>query len=376
MERRWTYRTSAVPAPASQGLLCAGWVFVLVLLFLALGLPARAASPFVETASRVRPAVVNIRCIRSVTDQGVGTGPLQEMYRRFFPDQEGKGGRFEMPSTGSGFVVDPAGYILTNDHVIAEAEAVFVRFTGEHREYPAEVVGADPGTDFVGFGLSLPIPFSYDARWKSEARSQQQLARAAELSADPVDVRRRSKHRARGERAGLGVWRWIDQQDRYALGVDAFEEWKAGGISRDLDPPAGVVRAIGHEDSRPRATREGRSARTGLERPGIPEHSSICVGDTRECLPGPVRPVSFAETGEDPIESRVHSGGVVVCGSSRPRAGTKRWSVRSVNFLASLSEEPLEVLRILAVVFCFLLPLMASTGARTRSADAARVSPA
>ncbi len=162
MERRWTYQTSAVPAPASQGLLCAGWVFVLVLLFLALGLPARAASPFVETASRVRPAVVNIRCIRSVTDQGVGTGPLQEMYRRFFPDQEGKGGRFEMPSTGSGFVVDPAGYILTNDHVIAEAEAVFVRFTGEHREYPAEVVGADPGTDLAVLkidpaGRDLPV---------------------------------------------------------------------------------------------------------------------------------------------------------------------------------------------------------------------------
>ncbi len=107
------------------------------------------ASPFVKAARVVRPAVVNIRCIRTVTDEGVGTGPLQEMFRRFFPGEEGQGGKFEMPSTGSGFVIDPAGFILTNYHVIAEAEAVFVRFSGEHREYEGELVGSDPNTDLA-----------------------------------------------------------------------------------------------------------------------------------------------------------------------------------------------------------------------------------
>lgn len=125
-------------------------VFV-ILGLLSIAVPVRAASPspFVETAALVRPAVVSIRCTRSVTDQGVGTGPLQEMFRRFFPDQEGQGGKFEMPSTGSGFVVDPAGFILTNYHVIAESEAVFVRFAGEHREYESEVVGTDVNTDLA-----------------------------------------------------------------------------------------------------------------------------------------------------------------------------------------------------------------------------------
>jgi S1-C subfamily serine protease len=103
----------------------------------------------VATGEAVRPAVVNIRIIRSTTGSGVGTGSLQEMYRRFFPDAEGKGGRFESPSTGSGFVVDARGDILTNNHVIAKADAIFVRFSGEKREYRAELVGTDPNTDLA-----------------------------------------------------------------------------------------------------------------------------------------------------------------------------------------------------------------------------------
>jgi hypothetical protein len=63
-------------------------------------------SPFVAVGQAVRPAVVNIRIIRSVNSEGIGTKPLQEMYRRYFPDEQGKGGRFESPSNGSGLVVD------------------------------------------------------------------------------------------------------------------------------------------------------------------------------------------------------------------------------------------------------------------------------
>jgi len=108
-----------------------------------------ADSPFVAVSRAVRPAVVNIRIIRSTTSAGIGTGSLQEMYRRFFPDEEGKGGRFESPSTGSGFVVEQGGDILTNHHVIDGADAIFVRFSGEKREYPAELIGSDPNTDLA-----------------------------------------------------------------------------------------------------------------------------------------------------------------------------------------------------------------------------------
>lgn len=106
-------------------------------------------SPFVAVGRIVRPAVVSIRTVRAVNAEGMGTGPLQEMYRQFFPDEEGKGGRFESPSTGSGFVVAAAGDILTNHHVIDGADEIFVRFGGERREYRATVVGADPATDLA-----------------------------------------------------------------------------------------------------------------------------------------------------------------------------------------------------------------------------------
>ena len=119
-------------------------------------------SPFVAVSKAVRPAVVNIRIIRSTTHAGIGTGSLQEMYRRFFPDEEGKGGRFESPSTGSGFVVDPDGFILTNNHVIDGADAIFVRFSGEKREYRADLRGTDPNTDLALLwidpaGRKLPV---------------------------------------------------------------------------------------------------------------------------------------------------------------------------------------------------------------------------
>jgi len=119
-------------------------------------------SPFVAVGKAVRPAVVNIRIVRSTNSDGVGTGPLQEMYRRFFPDEQGKGGRFESPATGSGFVVSADGDILTNFHVVAGADAIFVRFSGETREYPASLLGSDPNTDLAVLhietaGRNLPV---------------------------------------------------------------------------------------------------------------------------------------------------------------------------------------------------------------------------
>jgi len=106
-------------------------------------------SPFVTVGDAVRPTVVSIRITKAIDAGGVDRSPLQEMYRQFFPDQEGKGGRFENPGTGSGFVIDPSGEVLTNHHVINGADEIYVRFAGETLEYPAELVGSDPLTDLA-----------------------------------------------------------------------------------------------------------------------------------------------------------------------------------------------------------------------------------
>jgi serine protease Do len=137
-------------------------VFLLVTSGRALGKDPIPESPFMSVSKAVRPAVVNIRITRSMTKDGVGTSPLQDMFDQFFPQEEGKGGRFEMPSTGSGFIVNPSGEILTNHHVINQADAIFVRFSGEKREYRAELVGTDPNTDLALIridprGRKLPV---------------------------------------------------------------------------------------------------------------------------------------------------------------------------------------------------------------------------
>jgi serine protease Do len=97
-------------------------------------------------------AVVNISTVRRIAagDQdgpGLAPGdPLHEFFRRFgFGDMP----RGPMPPSrgeGSGFIVSPDGYILTNAHVVDSASEVTVRMT-DRREYSAKVVGADDRTD-------------------------------------------------------------------------------------------------------------------------------------------------------------------------------------------------------------------------------------
>lgn len=116
---------------------------------------------FADLVEKVSPAVVTIsadRQVRGVSrDFPVPPGPLGEMLRRFgmpgMPGDDGGEGPAQGPSQkahalGSGFVIDPAGYIVTNRHVIEGADEVQVTFQ-DARQLTAKVVGEDEKTDLA-----------------------------------------------------------------------------------------------------------------------------------------------------------------------------------------------------------------------------------
>lgn len=122
------------------------------------------ASPFTPVVDGARDLVVSIRVERSTTGGGADLDPMDELYRRYFPGGPDEGTPFNPTGSGTGFVVGAEGYILTNLHVVDRADAVTVRFRGERRARPADIVGVDPGSDLAVLKIELdapldPLPF-------------------------------------------------------------------------------------------------------------------------------------------------------------------------------------------------------------------------
>ncbi|MEE9172816.1 MAG: DegQ family serine endoprotease [candidate division NC10 bacterium] len=104
---------------------------------------------FVDVAERLKPSVVNISTtqkirIRRHQVEPFFRGPLEEFFERFFKLPE----EFERQSLGSGVIVDAEGYILTNNHVVGQADEIQVTLVDE-RTFQAKVVGTDPKTDLA-----------------------------------------------------------------------------------------------------------------------------------------------------------------------------------------------------------------------------------
>src|SRR4051812_14366956 len=79
--------------------------------------------------------------------------PQESEFLNPFGEPEAEGGG---TATGSGFVIDGEGHILTNNHVIEGAEKVEVKLGDSEKEYEAEVVGTDPGTDIALLKVEAP----------------------------------------------------------------------------------------------------------------------------------------------------------------------------------------------------------------------------
>ena len=148
---------------------------------------------FAPIVKQVLPAVVNI----SVTEQanavldddsgdqdagpnqglpqGFPPSPFDDFLRRFFQQQQQQGQGFSMPhgqtvALGSGFIIDPAGYIVTNNHVVDHADKVTVIFQDGTR-HPAKVIGRDPKTDLALIKIDAKDPLPY-VSWGDSSQAQ------------------------------------------------------------------------------------------------------------------------------------------------------------------------------------------------------------
>jgi len=121
----------------------------------------RALPDFSPLVEKYGPAVVNVEVVEKAQAQGGPQGlspndPFYDFFRRFgipTPDQGPRGNAPPVRGAGSGFIVSADGYILTNTHVVGNADEVTVRLT-DRREFPAKVVGADERTDVAVIKIS------------------------------------------------------------------------------------------------------------------------------------------------------------------------------------------------------------------------------
>ena len=112
---------------------------------------------FTKLVEENSAAVVNISTTQKMKHPQMGPhgfqmpdipedSPWGDLLRRFFGEEGERMEEFESQSLGSGFIVDADGYVVTNFHVVKDAEEIIVRLS-DRRELPAEVVGGDVRSD-------------------------------------------------------------------------------------------------------------------------------------------------------------------------------------------------------------------------------------
>jgi serine protease Do len=112
---------------------------------------------FSQLAEMVSPAVVNIRTVKTIKGGGPvfrhfqqdpwgRESPFKDFFEKFFGEEMQR--EFKQPSLGSGFIIDKDGYVVTNNHVIEDADQIKVKLDDDN-EFDAEVIGRDPNTDLA-----------------------------------------------------------------------------------------------------------------------------------------------------------------------------------------------------------------------------------
>jgi len=167
---------------------------------------------FAPVVKRAMPAVVNISSSKVVKDQPEGQGLFNDpFFRQFFggriPQQEQPRSQ-RATSLGSGVVVSPDGYIITNNHVVDGATDVKVSFANKE-EYPAKVVGTDKYTDVAVLKINktglTTLPFADSAR--------AEVGDVVLAIGEPFGL---------GQTVTMGI---ISAKGRAGLGIERFEDF-------------------------------------------------------------------------------------------------------------------------------------------------------
>ena len=150
-------------------ILTVSYILAVVLALTLLGVPAPtpkafaaslAPETFADIAQKYSPAVVNISTQKTFKSdkpsrrEFFGPGPMPgpgepfwDFFEKFFPEMPRD---YTQRSLGTGFIIDPKGLVITNEHVVKNADKIKVKMAGEDgKEYTATVKGRDPLTDIA-----------------------------------------------------------------------------------------------------------------------------------------------------------------------------------------------------------------------------------
>ncbi len=148
------------------------WTAVLPIVMVALlwtpAAEARGApDSFADLVEQLLPTVVNISTSQ-VVEATEGSEEFEEFFREFFERRGEQPRRRQQSSLGSGFIIDASGYIVTNHHVIADADEISVRLY-DGRVLDAELVGSDEKTDLALLKVESDEPLPATTWGDSEA---------------------------------------------------------------------------------------------------------------------------------------------------------------------------------------------------------------
>ena len=118
-------------------------------------------SSFADLAEKLMPSVVNISTKTTITTQSnpfpfqfPPGSPFEDMFKEFGVPQER-----QSSALGSGFIIDEKGIVVTNNHVIQDAQDIIIRVNGD-KEFKAKVIGSDPLSDIAILQLDTTEKFT------------------------------------------------------------------------------------------------------------------------------------------------------------------------------------------------------------------------